>query len=142
MADERVQWAEVSLHYDPGYLLNPEDLLSFIESPFFTSAWRRCRLTDADLFELQVLIMTDPKFSPVVKGSGGLRKMRFAPTGAAEGKSGSHRACYVYFEEAGIVFLVTAYSKGRQDNLSPAALKLIRRMIREQEELLERGPIL
>ncbi|MDO8472572.1 MAG: helix-turn-helix domain-containing protein [Dehalococcoidia bacterium] len=50
---------ELTLHY-PGHLLDPEDLLSFIESPVFTRAWKRCGLTDDDLFELQAGIMANP----------------------------------------------------------------------------------
>jgi hypothetical protein len=85
--------------------------------------------------------MTNPKGHPVVKGTGGLRKIRFSPTGTPHGKSGSHRACYVYYEEFGIVLLVTAYPKNRKDDLSAADRNTIRRMIEEQYRLLHRGPI-
>jgi hypothetical protein len=140
MARKNPQRREVSLRY-PGRLLKPEDLLSFIESKVFGKAWRRCNLTDDDLLELQLIIMAHPRSFPVVEGSGGLRKLRFSPTGSAHGKSGSHRACYVYYEEFGIVLLLTAYPKNKKDDLSADALKAIRRMIEEQHALLRRGPI-
>lgn len=131
---------ELSLGY-PVHLCDPEDLLSFIEAKAFTRAWQRCRLTIDDLFELQTAIMAFPKDNPVIKGSGGLRKIRFSPDGYPHGKSGSHRACYVYFEDYGLVLLVTAYPKNQKDDLSPEALKQIRRMIAYQKELLAQGPI-
>jgi hypothetical protein len=140
MADKKPQRREASLQY-PLHLLDPEDLLSFIASTVFERAWERCGLTDDDLFELQLGIMVRPKAAPVMVGTGGLRKVRFCPAGAAHGKSGSHRACYVYFEEFGIVLLLTAYPKNKKDNLSPASRNAMRKMIEAQHQLLRRGPI-
>ena len=85
--------------------------------------------------------MVDPKTAPVIEGTGGLRKLRFRPPGAHRGKSGSHRVCYVYFEEFGIVFLVTVYDKKQKDNLSAAAKKIIRQLIERQHSLLALRPI-
>jgi hypothetical protein len=64
-----------------------------------------------------------------------------SPAGSAHGKSGSYRTCYVYYEEFGIVLLVTAYPKNKTDDLSAAARKAIRKMIEEQHELLRRGSL-
>jgi len=124
----------------PGGLLDPEELLSFIESSVFRRAWKECGLNDDDLFELQLLLATGPKSGRVVAGTGGLRKARFSPTGSTRGKSGSHRVCYAYYEEFGIILLVTVYPKNRQDDLSSAARKAIRGMLEEQRRLLRRGP--
>jgi hypothetical protein len=140
MADTNPQRRVVSLQY-PGHLFDPEDLLSFVESSVFQRAWKRCGLNDDDLYELQVALATNPKGSPVVEGTGGLRKARFSPTGAPRGKSGSHRACYAYYEEFGIILLVTAYPKNRQDDLSSDARKAIRGMLEQQRRLLHRGQI-
>jgi hypothetical protein len=116
-------------------------LVSFIESSVFQRAWKQCGLNDDDLFELQVLIATNPKGSPVVQGTGGLRKARFSPTGTPHGKSGSYRVCYAYYEEFGIVLLATAYPKNKQDDLSSDARKAIRNMLAQQYRLLHRGPM-
>jgi hypothetical protein len=140
MGDGKSQRREAALGY-PRPLPNLEELLSFIESNVFRNAWKTCGLTDNDLFELQREIMTHPKGHPVVKGTGGLRKIRFSPAGSGHGKSGSHRACYVYYEEFGLVLLVTAYPKNKRDDLSAVARKAIRKMIEEQHKLLRRGPI-
>lgn len=121
--------------------MDQKDFLSFIETDVFRVAWKRCGLHDRDLFELQVAIMANPKGSAVMKGTGGLRKMRFSPHGAPRGKSGSHRVCYVYYEEFGIVVLHTAYPKSKRDNLSMAARNTIRKLIARDHELLARGPV-
>jgi hypothetical protein len=121
--------------------MDPEDSLLFIESEVFTRAWKRCGLTDEGLFELQVCIMAHPKLHPVMEGTGGVRKIRFTPAGKATGKSGSHRACYVYYEEYGVGLLLTAYPKSKKDNISAAGRDAMRRMVEYQHKLLSRGPI-
>jgi hypothetical protein len=137
MTRKKPERREASLRF-PAHVFDPEDLVSFIESKQFERAWKTCGLTDKELFELQVGIMAHPKGHPVIKGTGGLRKIRFSPTGTPHGKSGSHRVCYVYFEEVGIVLLVTTYPKNTQDNLSDAVRNAIRKMIEDQHRLLVR----
>ena len=78
-----------------------EDWARFIELPYFVNKWRHLGLDDNDLRALQVLLTVQPKLAPVMEGTGGLRKLRFARTGRGRGKSGSFRIGYVYFEELG-----------------------------------------
>lgn len=59
----------------------------------------------------------------MIKGTGGLRKMRFAAPHAGRGKSGGFRVCYVDFTEFGFVFLVAVYTHNVKDNLSAAEKK-------------------
>ncbi len=121
---------------DSGHSTDPVDLLSFIELEGFHDDWYDLGLGDADLFKLQVGIMLGPKSHPVVRGTGGLRKIRFSPVGWPTGKSGACRVGYVYFEEWGVVVLVVAYAKSERDNLSKASQKAIREMLRDLEEEL------
>lgn len=65
--------------------------------------------------------------------------MRVARKG--EGKSGEFRVCYAFFEQYGIVVLVTMFSKGEKDNLSPAEKVRIAILLREFEKLLAEGGI-
>jgi hypothetical protein len=98
-------------------LLQPADLLHFVELRAFTEAWDAVLgLNDDDLTALQVLIMFGPKDAPVVAGTGGLRKLRYAPSGWSHGKRGGVRVCYVHYEALGVVLLVTAYAKGRKED--------------------------
>ena len=54
---------------------DPEDLLHFVELDEFIDDWRSLGLNDeADLFSLQLAIMADPRGSPVIEGTGGLRE--------------------------------------------------------------------
>jgi hypothetical protein len=123
----------------PRHAFNPEDLLHFIELREFTRGWDDLGLDDEDdLTALQIMIMIGPKNHPVIRGTGGLRKIRFAPDDWNKGKSGSVRVCYVYFQDYGIVLLVVAYGKGEKDDLSAADKRAISKLISGIEKELDR----
>ena len=103
--------------------------LTFIYSPSFVSEWIRQRLTDDDLRALEERLSQAPESAPVVQGTGGLRKMRFAPPSRHTGKSGSMRVGFAYFRVKSAVFVVTLYSKKEASDLSPAQKVEIRRWL-------------
>jgi hypothetical protein len=128
----------VTLRY-PKHALTPEDLLHFIESTVFTKRWEQLGLDDEeDLSALQLFIMSSPAGHPIIKGTGGLRKLRFVPPEAKIGKSGGFRVCYVYFEEYGIVYLVYVYTKHEKDELDAGERNAIRDYIRREKLALDR----
>lgn len=77
--------------------------------------------------------MANPLGAPVVRGTGGLRKIRFSPLRWTKGKRGAVRVAYVYFEEYKIVLLVVAYAKNERDDLSAAQTKEIRNLIAREK---------
>ncbi|MBQ8229064.1 MAG: type II toxin-antitoxin system RelE/ParE family toxin [Clostridia bacterium] len=104
---------------------------SFIELPLFRSKWEDLGLTDKDLRRLQESLLADPKIGAVMRGTGGVRKMRFAFE--HRGKSGSIRVIYVDFEVYEKIYLLTAYTKNEKDNLTEKEQNELRRLI----EILE-----
>ena len=100
---------------------------TFIQTNQFVKDWERMNLTDDDLRRLELIILKEPKVGKVIRGTGRLRKIRFAFKG--EGKSGSSRVCYVDFEKNNIVYLITAYPKSEKDTLSKEECNNIRRYI-------------
>lgn len=46
--------------------------------PIFDKQWRAMGLDDNDLQALQIELLKDPQIGSVIKGTGKLRKMRFA----------------------------------------------------------------
>lgn len=100
---------------------------TFIELPSFRSKWENLGLTDKDLLRLEESILTDPKVGAVMRGTGGVRKMRFAYE--HRGKSGSIRVIYVDFEVYEKIYLITAYPKNEKDNLSDEERNELRRLI-------------
>ncbi len=73
--------------------------------------------------------MRRPLASPVMAGTGGLRKMRFAPEGSARGRSGGVRVCYFLADDAGRVYLMAVFAKTAKENLSAPERRIIRDLI-------------
>jgi hypothetical protein len=107
----------------------------------FTRRWKSFGLHDEDLLALQFLIMLNPAGAPVVEGTGGLRKMRFAPKAWKTGKSGAMRVCYAYLEAYGTVLLIIVYSKDEKGDLVPEEKKEIRKLLRRIEGEFKSGVI-
>ncbi len=57
------------------------------------------------------------------RGLGGIRKLRFAPSG--RGKSGAFRVIYYFAAENRPVLALLIYGKNEQANISPAQQKAI-----------------
>jgi hypothetical protein len=93
---------------------------SLIQLGPFDRKWRAARLSDEDLQALEQLIMRRPDAGDVIRGAGGLRKIRFAPPTWHRGKSGALRICYAVYQEFGLIFLVTLFGKNEQANLTDA----------------------
>jgi hypothetical protein len=69
--------------------------LTLAQTASFVSLWRRWRLNDDDLRALERQLMDNPTAGAVMRNTGGVRKMRFAPPSRSAGKSGGFRACYL-----------------------------------------------
>jgi hypothetical protein len=118
---------------------NPQDWLRFVHLSPFLRAWAKLGLGDDDLRALEVAIMERPTRPPVIPGTEGLRKIRFAGLKSDKGKRGSERVLYVYLPIQGIVLLITTFAKNEADNLTEAEKKAINRLIREIKAELETG---
>lgn len=126
----------------PRHAFKPIEAADFLQLPGFANEWDRLGLDiEHDLRELEIAIMLDPKGYPVVKGTGGLRKLRFSPDGWPRGKSGALRVGYVYLAEFRAVILVVVYRKNERDDLSAAVRKAIREFITRIKAEFARRPI-
>jgi hypothetical protein len=115
----------------------PSDWPKFIELPGFSRAWTALDLGDEDLLALQTAILEGPDRHPVIAGTGGLRKIRFARPGGGRGKSASSRICYACFLDSGVVVLAMVYAKGEQSDLTAAQRKQIAAALRVVGEELK-----
>ena len=106
----------------------------FVMMPIFDKQWRDMGLDDNDLQILQAELLENPKVGDVIKGTGKLRKMRFAFPN--RGKSGSSRVLYVDFVVAETIYLIFAYSKNEKDNLTDEERNNIKKMIERLEQSL------
>jgi hypothetical protein len=97
--------------------------------------WNALGCDDDDLSVLQKLICDDPQASPVIQGTGGVRKMRVALEG--RGKSGGARVLYVDFVMNGAVGLLYAYPKSRKDNIDESEKRILKEMVEQIGKNLE-----
>lgn len=106
----------------------------FYSTSEFDKQWERMGLGDEDLRRLENEIANNPKVGTAIRGTGSLRKMRFAYKG--RGKSGSARVLYVDFVVYERVYLIYAYPKNQQDNISSEERKELRKIIEQAKEEL------
>ena len=103
--------------------------MRFVETPIFTAAIRSA-LADEDYRALQIALLLRPEQGPVIPGSGGLRKVRWA--GSGRGKRGGLRITYYWHPGTETFYLLYVYAKNAQEDLTPAQLKTLRRLIQEE----------
>lgn len=78
---------------------------------------------------LQNHLIEYPDAGDVIRGSGGVRKVRWASGG--KGKSGGVRVIYYWAKADEQVFFLTLYAKGVKENLSVADLKRVVKLLGE-----------
>jgi hypothetical protein len=100
-------------------------VLQFIESPVFSQQIDDL-LTPEDQRQLQLSLLQHPDQGDLIKGSGGLRKLRWA--GSGRGKRGGIRVIYYLWHED-TAFMLTAYPKNQQTDLTPSQLKILKQLI-------------
>ena len=99
----------------------------FIMLPEFDKQWKAIGFDDNDLKSLQEELTINPEKGEMMRGTGGLRKIRVAFEG--RGKSGSARACYVDFAVYEKIYMISAYTKNDKDNLTKEERNEIKRLI-------------
>jgi hypothetical protein len=103
--------------------------MRFVETPVFTKRLKDL-LEDEEYRTLQVALLLRPEQGPLIKGGGGLRKIRWAPRGI--GKRGAVRVIY-YWRPGELVFhMLFAYAKTAQEDLTPDQLRVLARIVREE----------
>ena len=101
-------------------------MLTVVGSPIFQRLWPRY-WDEEERAEFAAFIALSPEAGSVIRGSGGVRKVRWAREGT--GKSGGVRIVYLTRNDAGEVYLLTLYAKSESENISLNTLKEIRRAL-------------
>ena len=99
----------------------------FVYTSPFRKSWKAMGLTDSDQKCLEEILLQNPQLGDVIEGTGGARKMRIQLEG--RGKSGGGRVIYVDVFEKEKLYLLLAYPKSVQDNLTPEQKKQIRKLV-------------
>lgn len=103
----------------------------FFETPTFTKRIQEL-VSDDDYRQLQLLLIKFPEIGKVIKGSGGVRKIRWS--GPGTGKRGGIRILYYYVNKLDQIYMFFAYSKSDLSDLSNVQLRLLKKVILEEFE--------
>ena len=98
-------------------------MLTFIETKLFTRLVQNY-FTDDEYAALQNSIVANPEAGDVIRGSGGVRKLRWGLAG--RGKRGGVRVIYYLQLRQGQVWMLTLYAKNEADSIPGAVLKKIK----------------
>ncbi len=95
----------------------------FVETPTFTK--RILQLMDDESYaELQSHLARYPEAGDLIRGSGGMRKVRWK--GSGRGKRGGLRVIYFWWISKDRISMLLAYPKNEQDDLTAAQIKMLR----------------
>jgi len=108
----------------------------FIESRPFVRRLRELAGDSADevLRSIQNDLLRNPDRGEVVKGLGGLRKVRAANPGRGKGKRGGYRYFYLYLEHRGHIHLLLLLDKNEQEDLTATQRVSLREIVAEIRE--------
>ena len=103
--------------------------MKIVRTSLFDRSLRKLGASAADLEKLEIEIAANPTIGDVIQGLRGARKARFSISG--RGKSGGGRAIYVLVVKADTAYLLLAYSKKDQEDLSAAQRKMLAEIVKE-----------
>lgn len=86
-------------------------------------------MADEDYREMQQALVRCPLVGNQIKKSGGLRKLRWKSGG--KGKRGGSRIIYYWYKNDEIIYMLYAYQKNRQEDLTNDQLKILSKLVKE-----------
>ena len=101
----------------------------FIYMTTVRRSWALMGVNDDDLKQLEQALLENPQKGDVIEGTGGARKLRIQL--GNRGKSSGGRIIYLDIYETSHLYLLFAYPKNVQSDLSSEQRQLIRKMINE-----------
>jgi len=101
----------------------------FVETPIFTAEIREL-LSEEEYRRLQVALLLRPEQGAIIRGSGGLRKVRWLAQG--RGKRGGLRLIYYWDPERDVCYMLFAYPKNAQEDLTSVQLRFLSRLVKEE----------
>ncbi|WP_330927187.1 type II toxin-antitoxin system RelE/ParE family toxin [Candidatus Sororendozoicomonas aggregata] len=102
--------------------------MEFVEASIFTKIITQL-MTDDDYRAMQEAMIAQPDIGSLIKGTGGLRKFRWKLD--SSGKRGGARIIYYWQVNEDTFYMLYAYSKNRQTDLTSAEKKALSELARE-----------
>jgi hypothetical protein len=87
-------------------------------------------LSDEEYGGFQFRIAANPKLGALIRGGGGIRKVRVAV--GSRGKSGGARVIYYWAVRRGVILLLYAYPKNVAADLTPKQVSQLAKVVKEE----------
>ena len=100
------------------------ELTPFVD--FRTEYW-----TDDDLRALQNFLLLSPNAGDLIRGSSGLRKIRWSAQG--RGKRGGARVIYYWHVPKDRVYLIYGYVKSEREDLTPQQIAVLAELMKDMK---------
>jgi hypothetical protein len=97
--------------------------MEFIETQVFTRQVTNL-MSDEEYRELQNLLLDNPEEGDIIKGGGGIRKVRFGLQG--RGKSSGVRTIYFWKKTADQIYMLLMFPKSMKETLTEAETVVLR----------------
>lgn len=97
--------------------------LAFNETTNFMQYRDDYFVSDDTYSAVQQTLLSDPQAGPVMRGCGGLRKMRWSDPRRGKGKRGGLRIICLYLPESERIVFMDVYDKDEADDLTPEERK-------------------
>jgi len=94
-------------------------------------------LNEDERMAMEFYIACAPEDHPVIPGSGGFRKARWA--GRGKGKSGGFRVVYFFLGVPGRIYMAAIYAKSRKETLSAADQHVLARVAAQIKKAAKGG---
>jgi hypothetical protein len=104
-------------------------VFTFIESSAFERA-RELYLDDEEYEDLQQFMMQNPEAGNIIRGSGGVRKLRWKRGGT--GKRGGLRVIYFVRYQPNEFWMLALYAKSRMENLPAHIIRQLKEAFRDE----------
>ena len=103
--------------------------MELIETSTFTRQMTAL-LSDEDYGEFQSRLATNPGLGALIKGGGGIRKIRVAI--GSRGKRGGARIIYYWAVRKDLILLLYAYPKNVSADLTPRQVAQLAKVVKEE----------
>ena len=109
----------------------------FIYTKLFDEKWDKLGLSDDNLISLEEHLLENPKAGVVIKGTDGLRKLRWKLPDS--GKSSGIRIAYIDIIISKKTYVLDLFPKSEKDNYSDKERKILKQLVGELKKESKRG---
>lgn len=108
------------------------DKNTIVETQAYLKQAERIGISPEERAAIKLFLADNPEAGDLIRGSGGVRKVRFALKG--KGKSGGVRLFTFYWSVEHPLYLLTVIAKSKQANLTDAQVAVLAQIVKELKD--------